>query len=207
MDVRLLTCILYTHIVNRARWAAPSCARPTGAGGAASTRTARGPRRAAPTSVSATAAGGSARWRAARRCVFKCVYVCVCVLVSSGREKGRKGSVALFLSDASKRNIRLSRSLAPDRDDSKGTAPRLGLTVHNFNKPKQVARGRTSFCAAHGGGVRCKVEGCNKAAVRWVDWMCVHTRHACKSVVQLRPFPCMHADHFTPPPPLNVHIH
>jgi hypothetical protein len=29
----------------------------------------------------------------------------------------------------------------------------------------QVARGRTSFCAAHGGGVRCKVEGCNKAAV------------------------------------------
>lgn len=28
-----------------------------------------------------------------------------------------------------------------------------------------MARGRTSFCAAHGGGVRCKVEGCNKAAV------------------------------------------
>jgi len=28
-----------------------------------------------------------------------------------------------------------------------------------------VARGRTNFCAAHGGGIRCKVEGCNKAAV------------------------------------------
>ena len=30
---------------------------------------------------------------------------------------------------------------------------------------QKVARGRTSFCAAHGGGIRCKVSGCNKAAV------------------------------------------
>jgi hypothetical protein len=37
--------------------------------------------------------------------------------------------------------------------------------AHAEQQHKQVARGRTSFCAAHGGGVRCKVEGCNKAAV------------------------------------------
>lgn len=29
----------------------------------------------------------------------------------------------------------------------------------------QVARGKTDFCAAHGGGVRCKAKGCYKIAV------------------------------------------
>jgi hypothetical protein len=30
---------------------------------------------------------------------------------------------------------------------------------------KQVARGKTDFCASHGGGVRCKLKGCNRLAV------------------------------------------
>lgn len=29
----------------------------------------------------------------------------------------------------------------------------------------QVARGKTDFCAAHGGGVRCRIANCNKLAV------------------------------------------
>jgi hypothetical protein len=29
----------------------------------------------------------------------------------------------------------------------------------------QVARGKTDYCAAHGGGVRCKAKGCYKIAV------------------------------------------
>lgn len=29
----------------------------------------------------------------------------------------------------------------------------------------QVARGKTDYCAAHGGGVRCRIKGCNKLAV------------------------------------------
>lgn len=28
-----------------------------------------------------------------------------------------------------------------------------------------MARGKTEFCASHGGGVRCKLKGCNRLAV------------------------------------------
>jgi hypothetical protein len=38
-----------------------------------------------------------------------------------------------------------------------------------------VARGKTDFCASHGGGVRCRVRECNKLAVGALQLCRAHT--------------------------------
>jgi hypothetical protein len=49
-------------------------------------------------------------------------------------------------------------------------------TVHNISINQiyvyQVSRGRSSFCINHGGGKRCKVEGCRKQGLRKFDMLC-----------------------------------
>jgi len=39
---------------------------------------------------------------------------------------------------------------------------------------EKVSRGRTQFCAAHGGGVRCKLAGCNRVAIGKVQLCRAH---------------------------------
>jgi hypothetical protein len=39
---------------------------------------------------------------------------------------------------------------------------------------RQVSRGRTNFCAKHGGGTRCRVEGCQKSALGKLQYCKLH---------------------------------